>query len=237
MLPPEDWRRLSRQCDLLTEVACIYADEERWKDALHPILSLTFPEYFSSDDPPEIARLTTDLLWRFNRPWMISFRMRAARAVQPTGEKIDELAPLIGMVRLEGPERCPRIVQALKEKILELLLSVRKHQLERALKFAEAPLGKHRNSLVWEAIYGVILERQEKIVSEGWLEGLDYPDALAKLETLYPDTKDVQAYAQRPKNKERFDKLPHDQSGWTRVWKASGAEVMVTKGVRGPGES
>ncbi len=55
MLSSEDYKRLVFQNVLLEEVACLYSDEERWKNALYPTYSITFPEHFSLDDPPEIV--------------------------------------------------------------------------------------------------------------------------------------------------------------------------------------
>ena len=175
---------------------------------------------------------------------MIASRMHSARAVQPTGEDIHALAPLIGLVRLHMvranmarvAELYPGVVEALKEELFEMLLGGKTQQLKYALKLATYPLNEHPNSLVWDAIFELLNECFAKGPVEGWLDGLDTHDALAKLKTIYPTTMEVRDYVARPENKERFAALPIETTQWSGIWTQSGAEVMVPKAVRGKGK-
>jgi hypothetical protein len=49
-----------------------------------------------------------------------------------------------------------------------------------------------------------------------------------------PSTADIRRYVEKHSSKESFDDLPgaKDHKGWTRLWRDSGAELIIPKGVR-----
>lgn len=189
-------------------------------------------EFRGKDGPP----MPTTIL-AFTLSQMSILRMIWGRAVQPLG-KLDDLAPVIGAIRLGGPKKetaeahvAPLIMNAYFRSRDDEFLS----RVDKFIRIPDDKIGDHRNYQVWIAIAEIY--NRAKTFTEGngralYDQGIPHTICSWNL----PNTKEVRAYVFSPANAgaQRFGNLPpeEDGKGWTRVWAQSGANELITKATK-----
>ena len=156
-------------------------------------------------------------------------QMRLGRSVQPIGV-LHVLAPIIGAIRRNDPG-ADFATSFLGNQILAAIVSTDGETFRRIAEFLEAPLGTHRNCLIWDAIFELINKNSvsEIINAEGH-------EVLCKTFTI-PDTKAVKVYVVQQQIQNRFTNLPAENGRWAQLWKESGAGRLIHKSTRGKARS
>ncbi len=174
-------------------------------------------------------------------PVCLATRQMLGRAVQPTGE-LNDLAPVIGAIRLD--DRASAESKAyLAARVAHAVSEANSTVLKRLARLVDEPLGTHPNYMIWNAIREMLQKRcyQPSTQASAMFEShFDLrPDFNSRGDfrtTFFPDSKEVRAYVNLPKNSGRFLALQQkSDSQWTTLWQQSGAGHIVRKGKRGKG--
>jgi hypothetical protein len=218
-MDPEEHKRQNGQIIRLREVMKLVAclPEEQWLEAAIDVLR----------NSPELGIPVTDadtLVDFFSMNMRIQ-HVRLGRAVQPLG-RLHVLAPIIGAIRLNARGGTIAL-NFLVNRMMAAIHAADGKTLRVIAKFTEEPLGTHRNCLIWDAI--TELTRQKEVYktvriagSQNWMQ---FP--------TYPNTKEVRAYVVQQQIQNRFTNLPVHDKDWTRLWKESGAKLLIREATRG----
>lgn len=170
-----------------------------------------------------------DCMLELNLTFMAARRFALGRSVQPTGE-LDDMAPVIGAVRLKGMES-----QAAAEWVGRQTIAALENGddgfLKRLKRFSAATLGDHRNYQVWVAI-GQMLESGKFEPSKMLTADLqkEIPDWNQPMK-FFPNSAEVRQYVirNRANGVQGFGNMPgnQDTGGWSRLWSASGADAFI----------
>lgn len=169
-----------------------------------------------------------EVIFEKNLAYMAALRNKLGRSIQPLGV-MDDLAPVIAAIRLQGCQRESAAV-FLAQAVLEALRNGDKKFMGRVKKISKATLGDHRNYQIWVAI-GEVLESGQFAPSEPLGRALQDVGIVTESK-YYPTTQEVKEYAiaRRTSGAMGFGNLPadHDVTGWSRLWKSSGADAFLT---------
>lgn len=170
------------------------------------------------------------------QPDRVAMHFRLARAVQPTGKTLDPLAATIGAIRLNDKDCSAAAAQYLGEKVVEAFETNDKATLSRIQKLSAVKLRNHRNYQIWIAIDEILKNQANKIVSSSpHAENQNGAHNINTADYPMPTTSEIKRFVSTRSGDIAFDKLPkpEDLKGWTRLWKDSGASLIIPKGGRG----
>lgn len=207
-----------RSC--LEGIACL--PESCWHEYAMKIPKQCPYHRFSSDD----IELGLRAYWCY----MHAQRCRYGRAIEPTKEVFDDLAPIVGVIAIEL-----RSMNIPKELWQTLSLENARDFLGRYVtasigagdpsmlvkiaKFADADLASHVNFLVWEAFWCCMADKPEHLMINNFGDEFVYRE--------FPKTKEIKDFVNANDHPMWFALRSLDDPGWAKVFKQSGVRKII----------
>jgi hypothetical protein len=166
-------------------------------------------------------------------PLMAARHIKWARAICPTG-KLPAHAAMVGAVRLKDPASGIAALD-FANQLCDALQSNNKSRLEVFKELCRRPVGEHRKFQVWAAIEE--LRETGNFLPSRSFSAIATKAAGRKVEWMFfPSFKEVRAHVEGRPDDGRFCDLHPiacDDAAWSRVWRESGARLVMERGVRG----
>ena len=141
---------------------------------------------------------------------------------------------MVGAVRLNDPASSIA-AQDLGRRLCDALAKDDKVEFEFLKELCQRELGKHRHYQVWTAIEE--LRESGEFLPSRRLTAAATEEVGRRIEWMFfPSFKEVRAYVEGQPDDARFSDLHSiacDDAAWSRVWRESGARLVMERGVRG----
>ena len=208
------WQADAAQCRarLLLEIPLLPMDEHlpRAQEICHELCK-TGP-----------ARIAVMMSFALNYREFIAIHFRLARAVQPTGDKIDRLSALAGAIVTRNESRFDFATSLWAQEEVRLSEKGDMEAIRKMHDLLEPARETHRNYQIWLAVDEVVKE---------WALAQNPPKQATRPESLpgempFPTMSDVRRWIAVHTEDSRFDTIRTlDEKGWHRLREDSGVNV------------